>query len=273
MHRFFFENSQNSEACRHTENIPGNSERMAENPRNVFNPPSTIVSLSQEESRHAISVLRLMPKSEIILLDGLGHVFSAVIISTEASRVMARITGTMPDNEPEIKVTLYQGLPKADKMERIAQKCTELGVHAIQPVVFSRCDKVSGKNIDKSNQRYKRIVREAVKQCGRGYVPTVAYPIPFDDALPMIGSHGQVFAAWEEEHDTRIADVYSTDVLSPRMRDIAIVIGPEGGIAPSEIDRLLSSGARSVTLGKRILRTETAGMAALTVVMTLAGEI
>ena len=85
----------------------------------------------------------------------------------------------------------------------------------------------------------------------------------------MIRSHGQAFAAWEEERHVRISDVFLPDATN----DIAIVIGPEGGIASMEIDRLMSSGARPVTLGKRILRTETAGMAALASIMTLAGEI
>ena len=251
MHRFFFETCQ-----------------AFQNDITDLSNQDNIVTLSQEESRHAAQVLRLTPGTEIVLLDGIGHVYSAHIISVKTPRVMARVAGALPNHEPIIKVTLYQGLPKADKMEWIAQKCTELGVHAIQPVYFSRCDKGPGKNNEKSNLRCQRIVRETVKQCGRGVVPAVAFPVAFEDALPMIRSHGLAFATWEEERKTRIADFFP-----PGARDIAIVIGPEGGITPAEVSRLVFSGAFPVTLGKRILRTETAGMAALASIMTLVGEL
>jgi 16S rRNA (uracil1498-N3)-methyltransferase len=226
------------------------------------------VTLSEEESRHAARVLRLKPGAEIVLLDGFCHVYSARVASVDAPCVTAHITGTLPDNEPGMKITLYQGLPKADKMDWLAQKNTELGVHAIQPVLFSRCDRSIGKNSEGSVRRCRRIVREAAKQCGRGLVPTVAFPLPFEEALPMIGSHARAFAAWEGEAQQRIADFYRVGET-----DIAVVIGPEGGITPEEARRLASSGAHLVTLGKRILRAETAGIAALASILTLSGEL
>lgn len=223
-------------------------------------------TLSPEESRHAAQVLRLKPGAQVVLLDG-HNVYSAVILSADVLRVTARITGMLPDNEPKTRITLYQGLPKADKMEWIAQKSTELGVHAIQPVLFSRCDR-DGKNSEKIIQRCQRIVCEAVKQCGRGFVPTVARPVSFQEILPMIRSHAQAFVAWEGEQQLRIADLS----FQGKALDVAVVIGPEGGIAREEIDQLASAGARMVTLGARILRTETAGIVALASIFTLTGE-
>lgn len=254
MHRFFFESINHFEGdqhCKLNQDLdPGSFEDT--------------VTLSKEESHHA-QVLRLKPGDEITLLDGMGSIYAACLVSVGASCV-ARITGVLENHEPNINITLYQGLPKADKMEWIVQKSTELGVHAIQPVLFSRCDKTSQSM--QSIQRYRRIAREAVKQCGRGLVPTVAAPIAFSEVLTRISMHAQALVAWEEMREARIADVFT-----PGLQDIALVIGPEGGITAAEAERLTSAGAHLLSLGQRILRTETASIAALSAIFTLAGEL
>jgi len=243
MHRFYFE------------------EMLRENDR---------VLLDEAESRHAISVLRLKKGAKIVLLDGLGGVFEAEIADTgKQQRVTAHITGTLPDNEARTRVTLYQGLPKAAKFDTILQKCTELGVHAVQPVLFARCVRELAKTGDKWLVRQRRIAREAAKQCGRGQVPMVGQPKPLAELLDRIAGHGQVIIPWEEATDARLVDVLG----DRQSREIALVIGPEGGIAPEEIAALTDRGAKAVTLGPRILRTETAGMAALAAILTLTGDM
>ena len=193
------------------------------------------VLLDEAEARHAVQVLRLKKGARVVLLDGLGGVFEAEL--TEAGkRVTARILRQLPDGEPRVRVTLYQGLPKSDKLETILQKCTELGVHALQPVLFSRCVKEPGKNAEKSLQRLRRVAREAAKQCGRGQVPMVGQTKPLTELLERIAGH-------------------------------------EGGITAEEIEQLRGVGARVVTMGPRILRTETAGMAALSAILTLTGDL
>ncbi|MDL2319205.1 16S rRNA (uracil(1498)-N(3))-methyltransferase [Eubacteriales bacterium OttesenSCG-928-A19] len=230
------------------------------------------VRLDAEETRHAVQVLRLKKGASIILLDGLGSVFEAEIEDTGTKQkpaVTARILSQLPDNEPRTRVTLYQGLPKQGKLETILQKCTELGVHALQPVQFERSVKEDSKNPEKTLQRLRRVASEAVKQCGRGQVPMVGQTKPLSEVMDRITGHGLLLIPWEEERETRIADVMGENPP----HEIAIVIGPEGGIAPEEVERLVRAGGRTVTLGPRILRTETAGMAALVSVLTLAGDM
>lgn len=228
------------------------------------------VRLDEAESKHALQVLRLKKGAKIVLLDGLGGVYEAVLEDTGAGRqVTARITAQLPDNEPRTRVTLYQGLPKGNKLETILQKCTELGIHAVQPVQFARSVAEPGKNPEKNLQRLRRIAREAAKQCGRGQVPLVGQTRTLDECLPRMQSHGMVLVPWEDAEETHIQDVLD----GKRPTEIAVVIGPEGGITPEEVDALRGIGARVVTLGPRVLRTETAGMAALCSILTLTGDM
>ncbi len=227
------------------------------------------VTLDETESKHAIQVLRLKKGAQVVLLDGLGGVFAGEIGDIGKAHVTATIKERLPDREPRTSVTLYQGLPKSDKLDFILQKCTELGVHAVQPVLFSRCVKEPGKNDEKNLQRLRRIAREAAKQCGRGQVPMVGQVRTFQELCDRVRGHGLTLVAWEEAQGARIADA----LAAATSREIAVVIGPEGGIAPEEIEKLIEAGAKPVTLGARILRTETAGIAALASIFTLTGDM
>ncbi len=242
MHRFFFD------------------ETRRENDR---------VILDEAESKHALQVLRLKKGARIVLMDGLGGVFEAEITDAGKQHVTAGILSPLPDREARTRVTLYQGLPKSGKLDLILQKCTELGVHAVQPVLFSRSVREPGKNPDKELQRLRRIAREAAKQCGRGQVPMVGQVRTFGEMVDRIRGHGLALVPWEEAQSVRIQDVLGAQAPL----EIALVIGPEGGIAPEEIEQLTEAGAKAVTLGPRILRTETAGMAALASVLTLTGDL
>ncbi len=227
------------------------------------------VVLDENESKHALSVLRLKKGQEIVLMDGLGGVFHAEITDASKPPVTARILSQLADNEARVRVTLYQGLPKADKLELILQKCTELGVHAVQPVLFSRCVREVGKNDDKQLVRLRRIAREAAKQCGRGQVPMVGQTRSFSEMIERIQGHALTLVPWEEEKERHLSGALHGNTP----REIALVIGPEGGITSEEIERLIAAGAVPVTLGPRILRTETAGMAALSAVLALTGDM
>ncbi|MDR0928122.1 MAG: 16S rRNA (uracil(1498)-N(3))-methyltransferase [Oscillospiraceae bacterium] len=228
------------------------------------------VQLDEAESRHAISVLRLKKGARIVLLDGLGGVFEAEVEEAGKPLLTARILGALPDHEAHARVTLYQGLPKADKLEWILQKCTELGVHAVQPVQFARSVPETGKGADKRLERLRRIAREATKQSGRGQVPMVGQVRTLPEVLGRIAAHGRVIVPWEEAEGTRLCDVI--DATAPA-QEIALVIGPEGGITPEEMAQLAEVGGQAVTLGSRILRTETAAIAALAGIFTLTGDM
>ena len=222
--------------------------------------------LLPEEEPHALKVLRLGPGDPCqALID--GQVYAAVIAQT-APQVTLTLGSPLPSPEPSVRVTLYQGIPKGDKMDYIAQKCTEAGVARIVPVDFSRCvAKWSGKDVDKKRQRFQRIAAEAAKQSGRALVPAIGDPISVKALCQALPRHALSLVPWEEERGHGIAAQLSGQ------KDIALVIGPEGGIDPEEIALLRDANAIPVTLGPRIFRTETAGLAALISLLTLTGDM
>ena len=229
-----------------------------------------LARIEGEEARHAGRVLRLRAGAQIELLDGRGGLYRAVLEEVSAERCTARVAETLPGREASVCVTLFQGLPKADKMEWILQKATELGVHAVVPVAFSRCVRENAHHPEKTLARWERVVREAAKQCGRGRIPRVEETVTPGALAQRLPGFGCAVTAWEEAGGLRIADVLrETD---PE-RGVAVVIGPEGGLEAQEVALLQEAGARTVTLGKRILRTETAGLVALASVLTLTGDL
>lgn len=225
-----------------------------------------IAQIDAQEAAHMGKVLRLKAGDEIELLDGKGVRAQAVLTQVEKSGAQAEILALLPGNEARVNITLYQGMPKSDKMELIVQKCTELGAKAICGVYFMRSDvKKDADKQDKKLARLEKIAMEAAKQCGRGAPIKVLEPRAFKAC--DFASHSAVIVPWEEggmpfEQAVRQAD----------LSNAALVIGPEGGIDASEIEKLKAQGAVTVTLGPRILRTETAAISALGAMMCLAGE-
>ncbi|GHV26591.1 ribosomal RNA small subunit methyltransferase E [Clostridia bacterium] len=220
--------------------------------------------LPPDESRHAASALRLGAGDVVAVFNGLGASVSAVI--TQATPLAVAITAKsyLPSNEPATKLALFQGLCKGDKLDWIIQKTTELGVFAIQPVQFARSDvKITHET---KLERERRIAISAAKQSGRGVVPEVRAPIGFNEMLARLASFDKTFVCYENEtapFPTSINDAES----------IAVIVGPEGGIDTLEAERLKAAGAVSVSLGKRVLRTETAAIAAVTCVLFARGEL
>ena len=223
-------------------------------------------ALSQEEASHALKVLRLREGDECQALME-GEIYAAVLEKTEPE-VILQLGEKLPSPEAQVKVTLYQGLPKGDKMEFITQKCTEGGVYAITPVLFSRCVvKWEKKDNEKKLPRWQRIAQEAGKQSGRAITPEIHAPLTLKELCGEIKKHELALVPWEEEKGNGIRKNWQGQ------KDVAIVIGPEGGMSEEEIALLKEAGAVPVTLGPRILRTETAGMAALFSLLTLSGDM
>lgn len=223
-------------------------------------------ALLPEEETHALRVLRLEAGDACqALLE--GAVYAARIEQT-SPRVTVTLLEALPSPEPSVKVTLYQGIPKGDKMDYIVQKCTEAGACRVVPVAFSRCvAKWEGKDAEKKQLRYQRIAAEAAKQSGRAAVPEVGLPLSFPKLCEAIGKHALVLAPWEEERGNGIRAHWHGET------DAALIIGPEGGMSAEEIGQLKEAGAVAVTLGPRIFRTETAGLAALVSLLTLSGDM
>lgn len=233
------------------------------------------VTLSAEESAHAARVLRLRPGEEVRLLDD-ANLWEAVLESVDPKYTIAKVTALCPSPEAPAQAVLFQGLPKADKLELIAQKGTELGMWELWPVEMERSVAKADKadKADKKRERLSRIALEAAKQSGRAHVPRVASTIPFAKALNRLDAFDLVLVAWEEEHSLPMSQAvakYAAQHGVPKR--VMIVIGPEGGISQREWEQLKEHGAVSVTLGRRILRTETAGLCALSVLWTALGEM
>lgn len=226
--------------------------------------------LCEEDAHHAIRVLRMKPGEGCELFAG-GRRFSGEVASIGDGAVQVRITGELPSTEPRLRVTLYQGLPKADKMELIVQKAVELGACAVVPVAMSRCVvQLDAKDGRKKQERWQKIAREACKQSGRCEMMQVTEPISFRQLLARLPEHGAAIVPWEDARGYSLTRFHAEH---PDITDLAIVIGPEGGMSGEEIDRMKGAKCRAVTLGPRILRTETAGLCAMSALFCLYGDM
>lgn len=226
--------------------------------------------LTPEDSRHALTVLRLKAGDQVTVISG-GLPFLAEIVGEEDRIVCVRKHTPLPSAEPKLSVTLFQGIPKADKMDWIVQKATELGVSRIVPVAMTRCvAKLSPADCDRKLERWRKIVREAGKQSGRCVLPEVFPPVSVEQLLCREDLPSLNVVPWE------VAEGFGPLALHrahPEADSLGILIGPEGGITYDEIAALQTKGFLPITLGKRILRTETAGLAALSALMSLYGEM
>ena len=226
--------------------------------------------LAPEDARHAATVLRLKPEDEVeIIWD--HHRYAACLTACTPKEASAVLVRQLPDTEPRLRLTLFQGLPKADKMDMIVQKAVELGVHRVVPVLMERSIvRPDEAGMRKKQERWQKIAREACQQSGRTDDMEVALPVPLSSLSETLTSLDAVAVPWEEAGavSLRTWQADHADAIS-----VGILIGPEGGISPGEIERLQSAGAQSVTLGPRILRTETAGLCAVSCLMLLYGEM
>lgn len=236
------------------------------------------ITISGEDVKHIRSVLRSMPGDKLELSDGCGMDYSTTIEAIEKDSIIAKIVCAEPNKtEPPVNITLFQGIPKADKMEYIIQKCVELGVKRIVPVITARTVVKfdNARDTAAKTARWKRIAMEAAKQCDRGIVPVVEEPVRLDKALKLAVDCDLRLLPYEEEDKGSLRRYLVEQKLkqSGDINSIAVFIGPEGGFAAEEVQKAVESGFKSVTLGPRILRTETAGVAVLAIIMYELGDM
>lgn len=228
-----------------------------------------VAYLCEEDARHATRVLR-MKEGESCELFADGKRFSGEIASI-GEDVEVRILSELPSTEAKLRITLYQGLPKADKMELIVQKSVELGACAVVPVAMSRCVvQLDAKDGRKKQERWQKIAREACKQSGRCEMMQVEAPISFKQLWAKLSQHQAAIVPWEDARGYSLTKFHHEH---PEITDLAIVIGPEGGMSEDEIARMKDANCRSVTLGPRIFRTETAGLCAMSALFCLYGDM
>ncbi len=236
-----------------------------------FLPPETIdqdrVHFPAETARQLYTVLRLKPGSQIIVLDGNGNQHRVELSEVSSRNAVGQVlVSEAAPAEPRLRVTLYLSLTQRDKFEWMLQKCTEVGAAAFAPLITSR-SRVQKDNDGNARQtRWQRILREAAEQSGRGRIPVLHPPRLFEHALQPGNPHELRLVAWENEHtlDLRTAiEQWRAENPSRRLpAEAAILIGAEGGLSPQEVETARRGGFQPLSLGRRILRMETAAVVA-----------
>lgn len=231
------------------------------------------IIISGEDVTHIKKVLRACVGDSLTLCDGKGVNYEVQIENIEDKCITAKICSEyITDTEPNIEVTIFQGLPKAAKMDYIIQKTTELGINGIYPCKMARSvSKIENeKDAKRKCERWNKISEEAAKQSGRGIIPKVYDPVDFKTAVDLMGEYDLIFVPYECEDKQTIKQTLTS---VENAKKIAFMIGPEGGFDLDEIEYLKKKNIPTVTLGKRILRTETAGEAVLSMIMYELGDI
>lgn len=230
------------------------------------------ITLEGEDVNHIKNVLRMKPGEELIICDGEGTDHYCRIAGFGAGTVLADILES-GDTKSELpaKVYLFQGMPKKDKMELIIQKAVELGVYEIVPVMTKRVivklddDKKEAKKLE----RWQAIAEAAAKQSGRGIIPRVHKVLSFKEALAMSKEINVNLIPYENADNSEGGMENSRGLIRALhgVPSIGVFIGPEGGFEENEVQAAIDAGYKCISLGKRILRTETAGLTALSVIM------
>ena len=219
------------------------------------------IILTDENAAHAF-VLRLKIGEKIVVCDGKACDYHCIVDSIAKDQVHVKITNSVANAaEPPVFVTLFQGLPKGDKMEEIVEKCVELGISRIVPVVTARCVAKSSSRDTKKAMRWQKIGEAAAKQSQRGILPQVSEILRFDEALQLAKECNIVFACYELEDKLMLKGLLKA--LPKEITSLAFFIGPEGGFTNEEAAQFAENNIVTVSLGQRILRTETAGAAVL----------
>lgn len=225
------------------------------------------IRISGSDYNHIKNVLRMKKGEEVLVSDGKDREYLCEICEFTEEEVLLQILDIMgTSRELPTKITLFQGLPKGDKMEQIIQKTVELGVTEIVPVAMKRCVvKLDPKKAAKKVERYNAIALSAAKQSKRGIIPEVKNVVSYKEAVEIASKMDAFLVPYENAEGIEGARKLVDSMKGKK--SIGIFIGPEGGFEESEIAMALEKGANTLTLGKRILRTETAGMTMLSILM------
>lgn len=257
-----------------------------------FVPPGQIgesaVTLLGEDARHLATVMRAKPGDEFIVCDGTGIELLAKAETVEASQVAAAIVSRQASlAEMAWRVTVAQSLPKGDKLETVIQKGTEAGAYAFRPFLSQRTivqydERKEAKRLD----RWRKIAKEAAEQAHRGIVPEVASVCSWKALIGSLNEYDLILLCYEEEgrQGSGLRPVLSAfhngfganaaaGAAADQAPRLLLIVGPEGGFAPQEVEQAVAAGAQAVGLGRRILRTETAALVALAAIAYESGEL
>ena len=223
-----------------------------------------VATIEGNNAFHIARSLRMAVGDEIYISDGEGKEYLARLTKIRDEECTADIIEERASSEPDMSITLYMAYPKGDKLETVIQKAVELGATRIVPFESSRCIKrPKADKVAKQGERLSKIAEEAAKQCGRAIVPEVALPLTYSAMLKDASTSELKLICYEKESDLSIKALLS----DKKPASIAIIVGCEGGFSPEEVEEAISAGCHSVTLGKRILRCETAPSAVLSMIL------
>jgi 16S rRNA (uracil1498-N3)-methyltransferase len=238
------------------------------------------ICITGDDVNHIRNVLREGPGASLVLCDGRGNDYQVRIEQMEKDRIITSIIETTScKTEPPVEIILFQGVPKSDKMELIIQKTVELGISRIIPVITDRTVvKFDGaKDKAAKTARWNKIALEAAKQCNRGIIPHVDEPVTFGAAVALIRENqnpiDMALIPYEKESAITLGSAVDSAASVMGIKRAAVFIGPEGGFSEKEIQTAKDKGITPVTLGPRILRTETAGLAVLAILMHMIGDM
>jgi 16S rRNA (uracil1498-N3)-methyltransferase len=238
--------------------------------RRFFVEPAQIdggeIRIEGQDARQIVTVLRLKAGDNISVFDGSGAAYAARITNTAKGLVMAEVLQVdHPETEPTTHLTLAQALPKGCKLELIVQKACELGISEVIGLVTERtiCRPPKEKFGERTD-RWQRVAKEAAEQCARVIVPHVRGVVALDELLRIIPTYDLAVVAHEDEQTSLLSAVLEQNLKAER---VILVVGPEGGLSEREVGQLAEAGAKTVSLGKRVLRTETAAIAACAIIL------
>jgi 16S rRNA (uracil1498-N3)-methyltransferase len=227
------------------------------------------VTFALDDARKIATVLRGRSGDRVHVVDSAGAAFAAAL-DVDGASVRATLEERLErgSRESALRVTIAQGIPKGQKMDLIVEKATELGVAAIVPL---RTERVVGERTgDAKRERWERLARSAAQQCGRTSIPTIEPVAGWDELLARFADFDRVYVPWELADVLPLRDVFEADATATR---VLVAIGPEGGFSSDEVARATAAGARAISLGSRILRTETVALVVLSALLYARGEL
>jgi len=232
------------------------------------------LQITGDDYHHIANSLRLLSGDRVILSNGKGDEYLAKIDLIENSRIICEVIEVRDaDSEPNLQVFLAQGLPKKSKLDLIVEKCTELGFVGLYPLETERTIvQYSGSKKERKRERWQRVAEAAAKQSGRAKIPEIYDFKTLNDLITIFANFDRVFLCWEEANNYNIKQLLAERPLLGSEK-ILLIIGPEGGLSEQEAEQIKNADGEVVGLGPRILRTETAGMAALTCLLYENGDL
>lgn len=241
---------------------------------NKDNVQGKVVRITGSDFNHISHSLRLVPGDRVIVNSGDGVDNTLEIIDIDENRVKGKIIYFEKNkNEPELNITLAQAIPKKHNMDMVVQKCTEIGIKGVIPIETKRTIvKLKNKKRQKRINRWQRIAEEAAKQSGRGCIPRVMDVHNISELTEKFSLYDLILIPWVGEESRGLKEIWNNR-RNLEENNILIIIGPEGGFTADEVELVREKGGKSITLGPRVLRTETAGLVVLTMILYEAGEM